>query len=170
MLEVKSYKFWFVTGSQPLYGPETLLEVEDHSKKIVAGLNESDLLPNKIEFKQVATTAEEIHALALEANASEDCAGLITWMHTFSPAKSWIAGLKALQTPLLHFHTQFNRDIPWETIDMDFMNTNQAAHGDREYGFIGTRLEIGRKVIVGFWKDEAVIGQIGKWMKTAIAV
>ncbi|WP_440897795.1 L-arabinose isomerase [Amphibacillus sp. Q70] len=170
MVKVNPYKFWFVTGSQPLYGAETLLEVENNSKTIVASLNESGLLPNQIEFKQVATTAKEIHELALEANASEDCAGVMTWMHTFSPAKSWIAGLKALQTPLLHFHTQFNRDIPWDTIDMDFMNTNQAAHGDREYGFIGTRLGLGRKVIVGYWQDEAVLDQIASWMKTAIGV
>lgn len=170
MLTVKPYKFWFITGSQPLYGPETILEVEDNSKKVVAGLNESGVLPNEIEFKQVVTTASEIHKLVQEANASDECAGIITWMHTFSPAKSWIAGLKALQTPLLHLHTQYNRDIPWDTIDMDFMNTNQAAHGDREYGFIGTRLGLGRKVIVGYWKDEKVHEQIAAWMKTAIGV
>ncbi|WP_067839447.1 L-arabinose isomerase [Amphibacillus sediminis] len=170
MLKVKPYKFWFVTGSQPLYGQETLLEVEDNSRKVVDGLNGSGLLPFPIEFKQVVTTSENIHKLATEANATEDCAGVITWMHTFSPAKSWISGLKALQTPLLHFHTQYNRDIPWDTIDMDFMNTNQAAHGDREYGFIGTRLGLGRKVIVGHWKDENVVNKLAAWMRTAISV
>lgn len=170
MLTVKPYKFWFITGSQPLYGPETILEVEENSKKVVAGLNESGILPNEIEFKKVVTTSDEIYQLVQEANGSDNCAGIITWMHTFSPAKSWIAGLKALQTPLLHLHTQYNRDIPWDTIDMDFMNTNQAAHGDREYGFIGTRLGLGRKVIVGYWKDENVHNQIADWMKTATGV
>ncbi|WP_017471164.1 L-arabinose isomerase [Amphibacillus jilinensis] len=170
MLKIKPYQFWFVTGSQPLYGEETILEVEANSKKIVEGLNGAGVLPYPIKFKQVVTTADSIHRLALEANADEDCAGVITWMHTFSPAKSWIAGLKALQTPLLHLHTQFNRDVPWETIDMDFMNTNQAAHGDREYGFIGTRLGLGRKVIVGHWENQHVINQLATWMKTAISV
>lgn len=170
MLTVKPYKFWFVTGSQPLYGEETLREVEENSKKVVAGLNDAGNLPYPIEFKEVVTTSESIHKLALAANAAEECAGVITWMHTFSPAKSWIAGLKALQTPLLHLHTQYNRDIPWETIDMDFMNTNQAAHGDREYGFMGTRLDLGRKVIVGHWENKDVTDKITSWMKTAIAV
>lgn len=170
MLKTKPYTFWFVTGSQPLYGEETLIEVADHSIAVVKGLNESGLLPFNVEFKEVVTTANRIHQLALDANNSTECAGVITWMHTFSPAKSWIAGLKALQTPLLHFHTQYNRDIPWDAIDMDFMNTNQAAHGDREYGFIGTRLGLGRKVIVGHWQNEAIIKQISAWMKVAIGV
>lgn len=170
MLTVKPYKFWFITGSQPLYGEETLREVEENSKKVVDGLNNTGNLPYPIEFKQVVTTAENIYQLALEANAAEDCAGVITWMHTFSPAKSWIAGLKALQTPLLHLHTQYNRDIPWQTIDMDFMNTNQAAHGDREYGFIGTRLNLGRKVVVGHWENPEVVAKVAGWMKTAVAV
>lgn len=170
MLTVKPYKFWFITGSQPLYGEETLREVEENSKKVVDGLNNTGNLPYPIEFKQVVTTAENIYQLALDANAAEDCAGVITWMHTFSPAKSWIAGLKALQTPLLHLHTQYNRDIPWQTIDMDFMNTNQAAHGDREYGFIGTRLSLGRKVVVGHWENPEVVAKVAGWMKTAVAV
>ncbi|SDB82338.1 L-arabinose isomerase [Pelagirhabdus alkalitolerans] len=171
MLKTKAnYKFWFVTGSQPLYGEETIREVEGNSKEVVQGLNQSGNLPHEIEFKAVVTTSESIHDLVLEANRTEDCAGVITWMHTFSPAKSWIAGLKALQKPLLHLHTQHNRDIPWETIDMDFMNTNQAAHGDREYGFIGTRLGLGRKVIVGHWSTESVQNRIAGWMKTAIGV
>lgn len=170
MLKTKPYTFWFVTGSQPLYGEETLIEVADNSKAVVKGLNDSGLLPFNVEFKEVVTTADSIHQLALDANNSKECAGVITWMHTFSPAKSWIAGLKALQTPLLHFHTQYNRDIPWDSIDMDFMNTNQAAHGDREYGFIGTRLGLGRKVIVGHWQNEATLKQIAAWMKVAIGV
>lgn len=170
MLETRPYTFWFVTGSQPLYGEETLIEVADNSKKVVEGLNGAGILPFKVEFKEVVTTAASIHQLALDANNSKECAGVITWMHTFSPAKSWIAGLKALQTPLLHLHTQYNRDIPWDSIDMDFMNTNQAAHGDREYGFIGTRLELGRKVIVGHWQNEDVLEKIAAWMKVAIGV
>ncbi|SEO17217.1 L-arabinose isomerase [Amphibacillus marinus] len=170
MVRLKSYKFWFVTGSQPLYGEETLKEVEDNSRKVVNGLNAAGILPYPIEFKEVVTTDQSIHKLALDANATESCAGLITWMHTFSPAKSWIAGLKALQTPLLHLHTQYNRDIPWDSIDMDFMNTNQAAHGDREYGFIGTRLSLGRKVIVGHWQNDNVVNQIAQWMRVAISV
>src|SRR5690625_5353073 len=130
MLKVKPYKFWFVTGSQPLYGPETILEVEDNSKKVVEGLNNSGVLPNEIEFKKVVTTSDEILQLAQEANASDDCAGVITWMHTFSPAKSWIAGLKALQTPLLHLHTQYNRNITWYTYDMDLMIKILAINGN----------------------------------------
>src|SRR5690625_1073840 len=131
MLTIKPYEFWFVTGSQHLYGDETLQEVEKHSKIMVEKLNESGNLPYKIQFKKNATNANDIRKLMLEANNDENCAGLITWMHTFSPAKMWISGLKSLQKPLLHLHTQFNRDIPWDNIDMDFMNLNQSAHGDR---------------------------------------
>ena len=170
MLTLKPYEFWFVTGSQHLYGPETIQEVEDHSRKIVEGLNESGKLPFKIVFKSVLTTSDDIRKLVLQANAEENCGGLITWMHTFSPAKMWIAGLGALQKPLLHLHTQFNRDIPWGKIDMDFMNTNQSAHGDREYGFIGTRMNVPRKVVVGYWENEEVQVKVGDWMKTAAAV
>lgn len=170
MLNVKPYTFWFITGSQPLYGEETLQEVADNSKKVVKGLNESGKLAHKIEFKEVVTTAGRIQRLVMEANADDMCAGIITWMHTFSPAKSWISGLKALQIPLLHLHTQYNRDIPWETIDMDFMNTNQAAHGGREYGFMTTRLDIARKVVVGHWEAPNVLDRIAGWMKTAVAV
>ncbi|GAA0309658.1 L-arabinose isomerase [Gracilibacillus halotolerans] len=170
MLQVKPYKFWFVTGSQHLYGDETIQEVVNNSREVVKGLNEVGQLPFEIEFKEVLTTANDIHAFMVKANNDENCAGVITWMHTFSPAKMWIAGLKALQKPLLHLHTQYNRDIPWDTIDMDFMNLNQAAHGDREYGFIGTRMDISRKVVVGHWKDENVTSKISNWMKTAVAV
>ncbi|MDU0200356.1 L-arabinose isomerase [Paenibacillus sp. MAH-36] len=161
--------FWFVTGSQHLYGPETLLQVEDHSKQITEGIDRDPSIPSKLVFKQVLTTPDAIRRLCLDANADDNCAGIITWMHTFSPAKMWIAGLAEYRKPLLHLHTQFNRDIPWETIDMDFMNLNQAAHGDREYGFIGARMGISRKVVVGYWEDPAVLSRIAGWMRTATA-
>lgn len=170
MLQVKPYKFWFVTGSQHLYGPEALLEVEKNSTSVVAGLNKEGKLPHEIEFKAVLTTADDIYQLVLEANADQNCAGIITWMHTFSPGKMWIAGLSALAKPLLHLHTQYNRDIPWDSIDMDFMNLNQAAHGDREYGYIVTRMDVPRKVVVGYWQNEDVQVKISDWMKTAVAV
>lgn len=160
--------FWFVTGSQHLYGPETLLQVDEHSKQITAGIDRSDAIPSKLVFKPVLTTPDAIRRLCLDANADDSCAGIITWMHTFSPAKMWIAGLSEYRKPLLHLHTQFNRDIPWDTIDMDFMNLNQAAHGDREYGFIGARMGIARKVVVGYWEDPAVLERIGGWMRTAM--
>ncbi|NOU64934.1 L-arabinose isomerase [Paenibacillus sp. LMG 31461] len=160
--------FWFVTGSQHLYGPETLLQVDEHSKQITAGIDRSEAIPSKLVFKPVLTTPDAIRRLCLDANADDSCAGIITWMHTFSPAKMWIAGLSEYRKPLLHLHTQFNRDIPWDTIDMDFMNLNQAAHGDREYGFIGARMGIARKVVVGYWEDPAVLERIGGWMRTAM--
>ncbi|MBM7570690.1 L-arabinose isomerase [Aquibacillus albus] len=169
MLTIKPYEFWFVTGSQHLYGEDALQEVAANSQAVVDGLNKEGDLPFPIVFKSVLTTAEDIRQLALKANADENCAGLITWMHTFSPAKMWIAGLGSLQKPLLHLHTQYNRDIPWSDIDMDFMNLNQAAHGDREYGFIGTRMNIPRKVVVGHWQNSEVTGRVGNWMKTAVA-
>lgn len=170
MLTIKPYEFWFVTGSQHLYGEEALQEVEDHSKHMTESLNEAGNLPYKIIFKTVLTNSKDISKLMHAANSDENCAGLITWMHTFSPAKMWIHGLKALQKPLLHLHTQFNRDIPWQSIDMDFMNLNQSAHGDREYGFIGTRMHVPRKVVVGHWDNNDVKEKIGNWMKTAVAV
>ncbi|GAA0485977.1 L-arabinose isomerase [Salinibacillus aidingensis] len=170
MLFIKPYEFWFVTGSQHLYGEEALLEVESHSKKIVEGLNKEGNLPFKVVFKSVLTTSDEIRRASLDANSNDYCAGLITWMHTFSPAKMWISGLSRLQKPLLHLHTQFNRDIPWDRIDMDFMNLNQSAHGDREYGFIGTRMQIARKVIAGYWESEDVLSRIAQWMRTAIGI
>lgn len=169
MLQLKPYVFWFVTGSQHLYGPETLEEVAVHSKQITEGLDQDPAIPFKLEFKPVLTTPDAIHRLCIEANADPSCAGIITWMHTFSPAKMWIAGLSELRKPLLHLHTQFNRDIPWDSIDMDFMNLNQAAHGDREYGFIGARMRIARKVVVGYWEDGEVRRRIGRWMRTAAA-
>ncbi|UOF91020.1 L-arabinose isomerase [Fodinisporobacter ferrooxydans] len=169
MRDFKSYTFWFVTGSQHLYGPETLKEVENHSIKIAEGLDRASNIPFKLIFKSVLTTPDAIRRLCIEANADDTCAGIITWMHTFSPAKMWITGLSELRKPLLHLHTQFNRDIPWDSIDMDFMNLNQSAHGDREYGFIGARLGIARKVVVGYWEDVEVRDRIGAWMRTAIA-
>ncbi|KYD15173.1 L-arabinose isomerase [Caldibacillus debilis] len=170
MLKVKPYKFWFVTGSQHLYGEDALLQVEQNSKSIVEGLNGSADLPYEIVFKGVLTTSDSIEKVMKEANLEENCAGIIAWMHTFSPAKMWIAGLLSLKKPLLHFATQFNRDIPWDTIDMDFMNLNQSAHGDREFGFIAARLRIPHKIIFGHWQNHEVHQQLSSWMKTAVAV
>ncbi|MFL0249413.1 L-arabinose isomerase [Clostridium neuense] len=169
MLQLKAYEFWFVTGSQHLYGEDTLKEVNEHSQIITESLNKSLNSPYKIIFKPVLTTPEAINNLCIEANSDPKCAGIITWMHTFSPAKMWIQGLLALDKPLLHLHTQFNREIPWDSIDMDFMNTNQSAHGDREYGFIGARMKIKRKIVVGYWKDSDVINQIHDWLYIAAA-
>ncbi|WP_017434294.1 L-arabinose isomerase [Saccharococcus caldoxylosilyticus] len=169
MLQLRPYEFWFVTGSQHLYGEETLKQVEEHSRVIVEGLNRDSIIPFKLVFKPVVTTPEGIRKLCIEANANDECAGIITWMHTFSPAKMWIGGLSELRKPLLHLHTQFNRDIPWDSIDMDFMNLNQSAHGDREYGFIGARMGIARKVVVGHWEDPDVRKRLGRWMRTAVA-
>ncbi|MDQ0859059.1 L-arabinose isomerase [Bacillus sp. V2I10] len=169
MLTVKSYEFWFVTGSQDLYGEETLREVEANSRFITEALDRDTAVTYKLVFKSVLKEADSIRRLCLEANADENCAGIITWMHTFSPAKMWIAGLSALQKPMLHLHTQFNRDIPWDSIDMDFMNTNQSAHGDREFGFIGCRLNVKRKVVVGHWENNEVRNRIGSWMRTSVA-
>ena len=147
----KKYQFWFCTGSQDLYGDECLAHVAEHSKEMVSYLNSSGILPYEVIWKPTMITNEVIRKTFNEANADENCAGVITWMHTFSPAKSWILGLQEYRKPLLHFHTQYNREIPYDTIDMDFMNENQAAHGDREYGHIVTRMGIERKVVMGFW-------------------
>lgn len=167
---MKDYKFWFCTGSQDLYGDECLANVAEHSQKIVAALNASGELPFEVIWKPTLITNELIRKTFNEANADENCAGVITWMHTFSPAKSWIIGLQEFRKPLLHLHTQFNQEIPYDTIDMDFMNENQAAHGDREYGHIVTRMGIERKVIVGFWDDKKVQERMAQWMRTAIGV
>ena len=148
MINLKDLEVWFVTGSQHLYGEGTLKQVAQHSSEMAQQLTHSGKLPARVIFKPVVTTPEAITALCQEANNSQDCIGLITWMHTFSPAKMWIAGLSALHKPFVHLHTQYNREIPWGEIDMDFMNLNQSAHGDREYGFIGTRLRLDRKVVV----------------------
>lgn len=167
MSELKKLEVWFVTGSQHLYGEETLLQVAEHAKVIAAALHNSPAIPVSIIWKPVVKSPEEIYHLIMEANASKQVIGLIAWMHTFSPAKMWIGGLKALQKPLLHLHTQFNRDIPWSTIDMDFMNLNQSAHGDREFGFMVSRLRMNRKVVAGHWEDPEVIADINGWTRTA---
>ena len=168
MKPFENLEIWFATGSQHLYGPETLKIVEQDSRAIVDGLNAASL-PVRIVFKPVLTTPEAIHDLLRAANNDPHCIGLVMWMHTFSPAKMWIAGLKALQKPFVHLHTQFNRDIPWSSIDMDFMNLNQAAHGDREFGFICTRMKKKRKVVVGHWQDPLVHRQLDGWMRVAAA-
>ncbi|WP_234736160.1 L-arabinose isomerase [Tellurirhabdus bombi] len=167
MISLDHLEAWFVTGSQHLYGEEALKQVAEHSQVIVKALNDSAAIPVKIVFKSVLTGPEEIYRLALEANSSSNCIGLITWMHTFSPAKMWINGLKVLRKPLLHLHTQFNRDIPWGEIDMDFMNLNQSAHGDREFGFINARLRLDRKVVVGHWEDPEVHERLNVWARVA---
>ncbi len=169
MIDLKQYEVWFVTGSQHLYGPKTLEIVAQHSREIAAALGASAHIPVKVVFKPVLTTPEDIHTLCLGANSTKNCIGLITWMHTFSPAKMWIAGLTTLKKPFLHLHTQYNQEIPWSTIDMDFMNLNQAAHGDREYGFIGSRLRLNRKVVVGHWSNDDVQREIGVWVRAACA-
>ncbi|MCJ7625604.1 MAG: L-arabinose isomerase [Anaerolineaceae bacterium] len=169
MINLDHYEIWFVTGSQHLYGEETLIKVADHSQVIAKGLAESGQLPVKVVFKPVLKTPDEIYELCLEANNSKNCVGLITWMHTFSPARMWIAGLNLLQKPFVHLHTQFNREIPWSTIDMDFMNLNQSAHGGREFGFIGSRMHLHRKIIVGHWQDEDVLAELDIWARAACA-
>ena len=165
----ETQELWFVTGSQHLYGDQVLKEVEENSKRIAEGLSAARDIPVEIRFKNVVTTAEEIRKVVLEANNDDNCIGIITWMHTFSPAKMWIAGLKAMQKPLLHLHTQFNRDIPWDEIDMNFMNTNQSAHGGREYGFMVSRMDKNRKVVAGHWQDKELQHRIGVWTRAAAA-
>jgi L-arabinose isomerase len=167
MLKRETYEFWFITGSQHLYGPDTLKEAASHSRIISESLGKA--VSYKVIFKPILTTSEEILKICLEANSDDSCAGVIAWMHTFSPAKMWISGLLRLNKPLLHLHTQFNRNIPWDSIDMDFMNLNQSAHGDREFGFINTRMKLSRKVIAGHWEDPEVARRIDDWMKTAAA-
>jgi L-arabinose isomerase len=169
MTDLGSLEAWFVTGSQHLYGSEVLKTVADHSKEISQALSQSKEIPVKVVFKPVLTTPDAIHDLCVEANSAKKCIGLITWMHTFSPAKMWIAGLKSLTKPFAHLHTQHNRALPWSTIDMNFMNLNQSAHGDREFGFIGTRMRLNRKVIVGFWQDAEVLHEVGTWSRAAAA-
>jgi L-arabinose isomerase len=160
---------WFLTGSQHLYGPKALKQVAVDSEAMVRGLSESKSIPLKIVSKGVLTTPEEIRNICLAANSAPQCAGVVLWMHTFSPSKMWIGGLKSLRKPILHLHTQFNRDLPWGTIDMDFMNLNQAAHGDREAGFIHTRLRLNRKVVVGHWTDPQVQQRMAVWARAAAA-
>jgi L-arabinose isomerase len=167
MINLKSFEVWFVTGSQNLYGDETLKQVAAHSQQIVREVDASALIPVTVVFKPVLKTPDEIYLLFQDANASKNCVGIIAWMHTFSPAKMWIGGLKILKKPMLHLHTQFNRDIPWSEIDMDFMNLNQSAHGDREFGFIMTRMRLNRKVVVGHWQDKKVLEELQVWMRAA---
>src|SRR5512143_1974280 len=169
MIDLKQYEVWFVTGSQDLYGPKTLEQVAAHSQEIAQALSGAAQIPVQVVFKPVLTNPEAIHTLCLEANSAPGCVGLITWMHTFSPAKMWIAGLTALSKPFAHLHTQYNAEIPWAEIDMNFMNLNQAAHGDREFGFIGSRLRRNRKVVVGHWQDEDVQASLGTWARAACA-
>ncbi|HEY5748141.1 MAG TPA: L-arabinose isomerase [Chryseolinea sp.] len=167
MKDLKTFEAWFVTGSQHLYGEETLKKVAEHSQQIAKALDAAQDIPVKVVFKPVLKSSEEIYKLCQEANAAPNCIGIVAWMHTFSPAKMWIGGLKILHKPLLHLHTQFNRDIPWGTIDMDFMNLNQSAHGDREFGFIMSRMRLERKVVVGHWEDKGVQQKLNVWMRAA---
>jgi len=169
MIDLENFEVWFLTGSQHLYGEETLKQAASHAEEIVKYLDNSSQIPVKIVFKPIVKTAEEIYATIAEANNAKSCIGIIAWMHTFSPGKMWIRGLKILHKPLLHLHTQYNRDIPWNSIDMDFMNLNQSAHGDREFGHIVSKLRINRKVITGYWQDEDVICQINVWARAASA-
>lgn len=158
---------WLVTGSQEMYGPATLRQVEAHAREVAAGLDAQPDVPVRVVHREVATSPGSIRRAALDANAADTCIGVIAWMHTFSPAKMWIAGLSALQKPLLHLHTQFNRDLPWAEIDMDFMNLNQSAHGDREFAFLETRMRLRRKTVVGHWRDPEVAARVGDWARAA---
>ena len=164
----QQHEFWLVVGSQFLYGPETLEQVAQHAQTMVDRLNKAEAIPSKIIYKATAKTADEITKLVREANYDDRCAGIITWMHTFSPSKMWINGFSLLQKPYCHLHTQFNRNIPNEEIDMDFMNLNQAAHGDREHGFIGARMHLARKIVVGYWEDTDTHEHLASWMRAAI--
>ena len=166
-MDLKKLEVWFVTGSQHLYGEETLRQVAEHSKTIAKSLNDSPQIPVKVVFRPTVKSPEEIYAACQEANTAPNCIGIIAWMHTFSPAKMWIGGLRILQKPIVHLHTQFNRDIPWDTIDMDFMNLNQSAHGDREFGFMMTRMRLDRKVVTGHWQDPDTLGQLNAWARAA---
>jgi len=164
---LKKLEVWFITGSQHLYGEDTLKQVAEHSMQIAKSLDKDPAIPVRVAFKPVVKTPEEIYRVCMEANTTPTCIGIITWMHTFSPAKMWIGGLKVLQKPLLHLHTQFNRDIPWSSIDMDFMNLNQSAHGDREFGFMVSRMRMNRKVVVGHWQDNEAVNSVAVWMRAA---
>lgn len=167
MTDLKTLEIWFITGTQHLYGEETLKQVAANAQEIAGSLHQHHKIPVRVVYQPIVKTSEEIFDTLQKANQSRACIGIITWMHTFSPAKMWIRGLNILQKPLLHLHTQFNRDIPWDAIDMDFMNLNQSAHGDREFGFMVSRMRKDRKVVVGHWKDEEVIEQINTWCRAA---
>lgn len=164
-----NYEIWWITGAQLLYGGDAVVKVDSHSKEMVDSLNNSGKLPVKVVYKGTANSSREVADLMTAANNDPRCAGVITWMHTFSPAKMWIHGLQILNKPMLHFHTQYNAEIPWETMDMDFMNLNQSAHGDREFGHICSRMRIRRKVVTGYWKDDATLERIAVWQRVAVA-
>lgn len=168
MKSLKGYTFWFVVGSQDLYGEDVLKTVDQHSKAMVDGWNEDETIPCVIVWKTVVRNQQEIYKVLTDATMDETCAGVITWMHTFSPSKMWIKGLKALQKPLLHLNTQFHRDIPWDSIDMEFMNLNQSAHGDREHGYMVARMRMNQKVISGYWKDALMRERMSHWMRAAV--
>jgi L-arabinose isomerase len=167
MKNLQKSEIWMVTGAQELYGPGPLKLVADNSRTIARALNASPGMPMPFVFKEVATTSDSVRAVCLEANQSAECAGLVIWMHTFSPSRMWISGLSILKKPFAHLHTQFNRDLPWSEIDMDFMNLNQAAHGDREAGFLHARMRLPRKIIVGHWQDAEVVERLASWMRVA---
>src|SRR5438552_9923149 len=167
MNAMKTREVWFLTGSQELYGQETLNAVAEHARQIAAHFDAT--LPVRVVWKPTLKGPEAIYQTALEANAAPACVGVITWMHTFSPAKMWVRGLTTLTKPLAHLHTQFNRELPWAQIDMDFMNLNQSAHGGREFGFIGARLRLERKIVVGHWQDEDVLAALDDWSRAACA-
>jgi L-arabinose isomerase len=168
-MEYKGLEVWFVTGAQLLYGGDAVIAVDAHSNAIVKGLNSAGTLPVKVVYKGTVNSSSEVAKTFADANSDAGCIGVITWMHTFSPAKMWIHGLKDYRKPLLHLHTQYNEKIPWSEIDMDFMNLNQSAHGDREFGFITSRLRMPRKVVVGYWQDKATQEKIAVWMRVAAA-
>ena len=165
-MAIKDYEFWFVVGTQFLYGEEIFDVINDHAAQMAAEWSEK--LPCKVVAKPCVKTSKEILTVMQQANNDEKCAGVITWMHTFSPSKMWIAGFNALEKPYLHVNTQFNRDIPWDDIDMDFMNLNQSAHGDREHGYIAARMRLKQKVVAGYWKDETFQNKMGVWMRAAV--
>ena len=165
-MAIKNYEFWFVVGTQFLYGEDIFETINSHSAEMCAEWSKK--MPCKIIAKPCVKTSKEIFDIMQAANSDEKCAGVITWMHTFSPSKAWIAGLSALKKPYLHMNTQYNRDIPWSEIDMDFMNLNQSAHGDREHGYIAARMRLKRKVIAGYWKDEEFQNKLACWIRAAV--
>ena len=169
MKAFENFEIWFVTGAQLLYGGDAVVAVDAHSKEMVAGLNQSGRIPVKIVDKGTANSSKEVEAVMKAANNDDKCVGIITWMHTFSPAKMWIHGLQQLRKPLMHLHTQYNEEIPWDTMDMDFMNLNQSAHGDREFGHICARMRLRRKVVVGYWKDASTQDRIAVWARVSAA-
>jgi L-arabinose isomerase len=167
-MSLKTKEIWFIVGSQFLYGPKVLETVAARGQEMAQFIDAQKQIPCRFIYKGTVKTADEIEQLAKEANYSDACCGIVTWMHTFSPSKMWINGLNLLQKPYCHFATQYNREIPDQEIDMDFMNLNQAAHGDREHGFIATRMRLPRKVVAGFWQDKKVLDELGAWMRSAI--